>query len=648
MADVATVLFTKFMKFDAKNPKWFDRDRFILSAGHGSMLLYSLGYLTGYEDLPIEQIKNFRQMGSKTAGHPEYGHVAIAETTTGPLGQGIATATGFALAEKVLRERHGADYCDHYTYVIAGDGCLMEGVSQEGISLAGHHQLNKLIVLWDDNHICIDGDTSKSTSEDQLKRFEASGWNTLSVDGHDPGAVERAIETARKSDKPTLIACATTIGHGAPTLAGSEKTHGAPLGDEEIAGMRANLNWPHEPFVVPEDVLSAWREAGVRGAAERAAWEARTSADAEFQRVITGSLPADFHAKMLAYKKQLSADAPKVATRKASEMTIKVVVPAIPEMVGGSADLAHSNLTIVPGMKPITAADANGNYMHWGIREHGMVAAVNGMVLHGGLKAYDATFFVFTDYCRPAIRLEALMEVPVIHIMTHDSIGLGEDGPTHQPVEHLASFRAMPNVLMLPPCDAVETSRMLGTGRRADQDPVDPRPVASGPADPAHHAHRRQPVRQGRLRDQRLRRRASGDHPGHRLGSRTGGQGSRHAGRERRQGRRGLDAVVGAVRRPGRRLQGLGARHRAARVGRGRGDLRLGTLRRLRRCRGRHDHLRRLGSGGRTLHPLRHHRRGGGRRGDGPRLKTWSDASTCKPPVCCSAWGSMFSACSSS
>ena len=403
MADVATVLFTKFMKIDPTNPKWFDRDRFVLSAGHGSMLLYSLAFLLGYKDVDKNQLMSFRQMGAKTAGHPEYGHVSIADTTTGPLGQGITNAVGMALAEKMMRERHGKDVCDHYTYTITGDGCLMEGISQEAISLAGHLKLGRLIVLWDDNSICIDGDTAKTTSDDMCKRFEASGWETYKVDGHDFAAVEKAIAAARQSDKPSMIDCKTVIGHGAPTLAGSEKTHGAPLGTDELNGMREKLGWPYPPFEVPDDILNAWRSAGARNAPEFQNWKGRLDQHAakdELKRMISGALPANFHDVVNAFKKAKSEAAPSVATRKASQDCLEVLVPAIPELVGGSADLTHSNLTIVKGMKSVTRDDATGNYIHWGVREHGMGSAINGLALHGGVRPYGGTFFVFSDYYR--------------------------------------------------------------------------------------------------------------------------------------------------------------------------------------------------------------------------------------------------------
>ena len=463
MADVATVLFTKFLKFDAADAHWPDRDRFVLSAGHGSMLLYSLMYLVGYPDMTLEQIKNFRQMGAITAGHPEHGHVSAAETTTGPLGQGIANAVGMAMAERALAARFGESVVNHRTYVIAGDGCLMEGISHEAISLAGHLKLNKLIVLFDDNHISIDGPTDLTVSDDQRKRFEACGWNTWAVDGHNPDAIEKAIAEAQKSDKPAMIACRTTIGYGAPTLAGSSKTHGSPLGDVEIKGTREKLSWAYEPFVVPDDVLNSWRAAGKRGASQHASWsEAVAKLDAakrgEFQRTLSGELPRGWENTINALKKKTSEEKAKVATRQSSQTVLDALVPVIPELIGGSADLTGSNNTKAGGMKPFAAPDYAGRYVYYGVREHGMAAAMNGLALHGGIIPYGGTFLVFTDYCRPSIRLSALMQQRVIYVMTHDSIGLGEDGPTHQPVEHMAALRTIPNLLVMRPCDTVETA----------------------------------------------------------------------------------------------------------------------------------------------------------------------------------------------
>ena len=461
-ADIATVLFTEFLKFDPTAPNWADRDRFVLSAGHGSMLLYSLLYLLGYEDFPLEELKNFRQLGAKTAGHPEFGHGAGIETTTGPLGQGLGNAVGMAIAERLQEERFGKDLVNHYTYVLAGDGCLMEGISQEALSLAGHLKLNKLIVIWDDNGISIDGAVSITDSTDQVARFAASGWNTLNVDGHDPDGIAAAIRQAQASDKPTLIAAKTTIGFGAPTKAGTAKVHGALLGAEEIAGTRETLNWPHEPFEVPSDILDAWRIAGLRSAHAHKDWQKRfndadTETRAEFERRNRGDLPAGFEQAFLDYKKKLAEEQPTMATRKASEAVLGVINGVIPETIGGSADLTGSNNTKTAQTNPVTPDDFSGRYIHYGIREHGMAAAMNGMALHGGLIPYSGGFLIFSDYCRPSIRLAALMNQRVIHVMTHDSIGLGEDGPTHQPVEHFAALRAIPNLTFFRPADITET-----------------------------------------------------------------------------------------------------------------------------------------------------------------------------------------------
>ena len=460
MADVATVLFTRFLKYDAKAPNWADRDRFVLSAGHGSMLLYALLYLSGYEDMTIEDLKNFRQLGSRTAGHPEYGCAGGIESTAGPLGQGISTAVGMALAERMLAARFGDDVVDHYTYVISGDGCLMEGISHEAISFAGHLGLSKLILLWDDNSISIDGPMDVTASDNQLMRFEASGWDVESVDGHDPEAVAAAITRARESDKPSLIGCRTTIGYGAPTKAGTASTHGAPLGDDEIAGAREKLAWAHEPFVIPEDVVAGWRRAGARGAEQRTRWEARLAAGAdkaEFERTCAGDLPAAWMDVVNAHKRRVSEEKPKWATRKASGEALEALTGAIPEMIGGSADLTGSNNTKTSHTPSLTPADFGGRYIHYGVREHAMAAVMNGMALHGGLIPYSGTFLVFADYMRPAMRMSALMNQRVIYVLTHDSIGLGEDGPTHQPVETLASLRAIPDFTMMRPADGVET-----------------------------------------------------------------------------------------------------------------------------------------------------------------------------------------------
>ncbi len=463
MADVATVLFTRFLKYDAADPAWPDRDRFVLSAGHGSMLLYSLLYLTGYEDFDLKQLKTFRQLGSRTAGHPEYGHGAGIETTTGPLGQGLANGVGMALAERMLAARFGDDVVNHYTYVVAGDGCLMEGISHEAAGLAGRQRLGKLIVLFDDNHISIDGSTDLTLVDDQAARFRAHGWDVSACDGLDPEAVTQAIAAARESDRPSLIACRTIIGYGAPTKQGTAATHGSPLGEEEIAGARRALGWPYPPFEVPGDILATWRAAGVRGGTERAAWERRlTTLDgerrAEFDRRMAGDLPQELDAALKDYRARLAEEKPTVATRKASQMALEVINPLLPETVGGSADLTGSNLTLTGDMGVADADNYAGRYIHYGIREHGMASAMNGLALHGGIIPYGGTFLVFADYCRPAIRLAALMGQRVIYVLTHDSIGLGEDGPTHQPVEHLASLRTMPNVLVFRPADAMETA----------------------------------------------------------------------------------------------------------------------------------------------------------------------------------------------
>ncbi|WP_296709227.1 transketolase [Rhodoblastus sp.] len=460
-ADVATVLFTKVLKYNAADPTWPDRDRFVLSAGHGSMLLYALLHLSGEKSMTLEEIRNFRQFGSKTPGHPEYGHTAGVEMTTGPLGQGLATSVGFALAERMLAAEFG-DVVDHRTYVLASDGDLMEGVSQEAIALAGHLRLNRLIVLWDDNGISIDGAISVSDSVDQLKRFESAGWAATRVDGHDSAAILAALETAQKSDKPTLIACKTVIGFGAPTRAGKSKAHGEPLGAEEMAGTKAALNWPHAPFEVPDDILAAWRAAGARGAKAQAEWQAKVDAleparRAEFLRRLEGRLPAALAEVVAAEKRRLASVDTAVATRKASEAALKVLAPAVPELITGSADLTGSNNTKVEATPAISPGNYAGRYVHWGIREHGMAAAVNGMTLHGGLIPSGATFLAFADYCRPALRLAALMGIGSIEVLTHDSIGLGEDGPTHQPVEHLAALRAIPGLLVFRPADATET-----------------------------------------------------------------------------------------------------------------------------------------------------------------------------------------------
>ncbi|GHF20071.1 transketolase [Kordiimonas sediminis] len=476
MADVATVLFRDFMRFDPKNPTWANRDRFVLSAGHGSMLIYSLLHLTGYDRPTMDDIKNFRQLHSPTAGHPEFGECPGVETTTGPLGQGLATSVGMALGERLANAEFGGDIIDHYTYVIAGDGCLMEGVSQEAISLAGHLKLSKLIVLWDDNSISIDGGIDLSSSEDMVGRFEAAGWHVQRVDGHDEEAIESAIRLAQESDQPSMIACKTTIGYGAPNKQGTSATHGAPLGDDEIKAAREFLGWDAEPFVIPDDVLNDWRAVGAKGADTFAAWSAKfaqldSAVQADFLRRQAGDLPEGFEAAINDYKAKLVAEPVKVATRKASQMALEVINPIVKETIGGSADLTGSNLTKTAGLEPVTADDFSGRYMYYGIREFEMAAAMNGLALYGSHIPYGGTFMVFTDYCRPAIRLSALMKQRVVYVMTHDSIGLGEDGPTHQPVEHLASLRAMPNLNVFRPCDAVETAECWALSLQAKDTP---------------------------------------------------------------------------------------------------------------------------------------------------------------------------------
>jgi len=472
MADVATVLWSRFLKYDAADPRWPDRDRFVLSAGHGSMLLYALLHLTGHAGMDIGDLRNFRQLHSPCAGHPEFGEHPGIETTTGPLGQGLANAVGMALAERLMAARYGKSLVDHRTWVIAGDGCLMEGVSHEAIGLAGHLQLEKLTVLWDDNRITIDGATSLSTSEDQLKRFAAAGWATRTVDGHDPDQIAAAMSFAVRSRKPTLIACRTIIGLGAPTKAGTGGVHGSPLGTKEAEGAKLLLGWNEPPFVIPADLYERWHAAGTRGAGTRRSWLkrlARHAQRADFERAIAGKLPDNWHEAVAALKQDIADTRPKLATRQSSQKALDALVPATPDMVGGSADLTGSNLTFVKGMGTVQPGNFAGRYINYGIREFGMAAAANGMALHGGIIPYIGTFFVFTDYMRPAIRLGALMHQRVIHVMTHDSIGLGEDGPTHQPVEHLASLRAMPNLHVFRPADALETAECWELAvRRAD------------------------------------------------------------------------------------------------------------------------------------------------------------------------------------
>jgi transketolase len=462
-ADIATVLFTQFLKFDPADPSWPDRDRFVLSAGHGSMLIYAVLHLLGYEGMTLDQLKRFRQIGSLTPGHPEHGHTPGIETTTGPLGQGLGNAVGMALAERMLAAQFGDDLVDHRTYVLASDGDLMEGISHESIALAGHLKLNRLTVLFDDNGISIDGPLSLSDSVDQVKRFEAAGWAASRIDGHDPDAIHRAIELAKTSDRPTLIACKTTIGFGAPKKAGTSKAHGEPLGAEELAGAKQALGLASAAFEVPQEAVAAWRAAGTRGRAARMDWQQRLAgkpADirAELTRRLSGKRPAGLDQAVAALKDKLAAEPPTVATRKASETALEVLTEAMPELVLGSADLTPSNNTRTKNLTDIAPGSYGGRYIHYGIREHGMASAMNGIALHGGFVPSGATFLVFTDYARPAMRLAALMGLPAIYVMTHDSIGLGEDGPTHQPVEHLAALRAIPNMRVFRPADAMETA----------------------------------------------------------------------------------------------------------------------------------------------------------------------------------------------
>ena len=463
MADIATVLFTKYLRFDPQAPDWPDRDRFVVSNGHGSMLLYGLLYLTGYPDMTIAEIERFRQIGSRTAGHPERGHASGIETTTGPLGQGLGNSVGMALAERMLAAQFGGGVVDHHTYVFCGDGDLMEGISHEALSIAGHLRLNKLIVFYDDNSISIDGPTSLAVSDDQVMRFRAHGWNAERIDGHDTAAIAAAIERAHNSDRPSLIACRTVIAFGAPTKAGTAAAHGSALGASEIAATRERLGWKYPPFVVPDDVLAAWRAAGARGAEVRKAWEGRLRAlpedkRGEFQRRQRRELPAAVDQALAAVCDEFRKSNAKIATRQASGTVLDALTRVVPELVGGSADLTPSNNTRAKDLKEIRPGDYSGRYVHWGVREHGMAAAMNGIAVHGGLVPYGGTFLTFSDYCRPSIRLSAFMGAGVVYVMTHDSIGLGEDGPTHQPVEHLAALRAIPGLYVYRPADPIETA----------------------------------------------------------------------------------------------------------------------------------------------------------------------------------------------
>lgn len=462
MADVATVLYSKFLKFDASAPEWADRDRFILSAGHGSMLLYALNYLTGYKKMALEQIKNFRQLGAITAGHPEAEHDAGVEMTTGPLGQGISTAVGFAIAERNLNARFGNDLVNHFTYVIAGDGCLMEGITHEASSIAAHQNLSNLIVLWDDNEITIDGAVNISTSENTLARYEAYGWDVQKIDGHSFEEIETAIAQAQTTNTPSIIACRTKIGYGAPTKAGTSGCHGSPLGDDEIKGAREFLQWPHEPFIIPDDILSSWRDIGTKGASERQAWEERLAASPlknKFNALWSGDYAEEIKPLIKNAKNEFLKDKPKLATRAASGKVLSHLVPNTDFLIGGSADLTGSNNTFVKGEQAVLdSSNYGGQYINYGVREHAMAAIMNGLSLHGGIVPYAGTFMSFADYSRPSIRLGALMKTRVVHVMTHDSIGLGEDGPTHQPVEHASALRAIPNLYVFRPCDGIETA----------------------------------------------------------------------------------------------------------------------------------------------------------------------------------------------
>ncbi len=622
-ADVATVLFTQFLKFDPADPTWPDRDRFVLSAGHGSMLIYALLYLTGYPAMTIEQIKRFRQLGSITAGHPEHGHTPGIETTTGPLGQGIANAVGMAIAERHMAAVFGAEVVDHKTYVLCSDGDLMEGISQEAIALAGHLKLSKLIVLFDDNGISIDGALSLSDSVDQVKRFESAGWTASRVDGHDPQAIAAALEKAQTSDKPTMIACKTTIGFGAPTKAGKASSHGSPLGADEIKGAREKLGWTAAPFEIPADILAGWRAAGAARRRPRtppgtSAWpRSMQRSRAEFTRRMQGDLPKQALADAVRAVKQQLTDTPKeIATRTACEFALESLIPALPEMIGGSADLTGSNNTRTKSMKPLSAADFSGRYIHYGIREHGMAAAMNGMALHGGIIPYSGTFLVFSDYCRPAIRLAALMGERVIHVMTHDSIGLGEDGPTHQPVEHLAALRAIPNLLVFRPCDAVETVECWQLALEAKDRPSVLALTRQNLPQLVEGFPRHQPLRRRRLRDRRGRRQGASLDLRHRLGSFDRGRRPEAA---RRQGRRRPRRLDPLLRTAAGSARGRAPRHHRRCAGQDRRRSRrahgLGRHHRFRRHLRRHELVRRQRAVQGTLQAFRHYRRGGRRSG---------------------------------
>ncbi len=607
MADVATVLFTRFLKFDAAHPDWPDRDRFVLSAGHGSMLLYALLYLTGYPEMELDELKNFRQLGSRTPGHPEYGHAPGIETTTGPLGQGLGNAVGMALAERLLNRRYGDEIVSHHTYCVVGDGCLMEGISHEAISLAGHLKLGRLIVLFDDNQISIDGPTSLSVSDDQIERFKASGWHTARVNGHDPEAVALAIENAKQvTDRPSLIACRTVIGFGAPSKAGTAATHGSPLGEEEIKGAREKLFWRHQPFEVPKPILASWRAAGTRHRAAYDGWaQAAKRLDAEARAGLTDPIDDKVRgaivAAIAAVKSDFTRDNAKLATRQSSQKVLEKLLPVVPGLVGGSADLTGSNGTLTKQSVVIKPGEFAGNYLHYGVREHGMAAAMNGLALHGGIVPYGGTFLVFSDYCRPSIRLSALMQQRVVYVMTHDSIGLGEDGPTHQPVEHLGRAPRHSQSLRDASGQFDRMRRMLGdcAARRAYADDPGAHPPRAAGA--AHDPRRGQSLGQGRLCADRGERQARRDLDRHGLGAgsrRPGGQGARGRGDRRR---RRLHAVLRAVRGAGGELPERRTGFGAARGGRGRGRVRLGTLAWARRRLYRHARIRRFSPGARPI-----------------------------------------------
>jgi len=460
MADIATVLYRDHLKFDPNDPRWLDRDRLIISNGHGSMLLYAALYLTGYKDISLKDIKNFRQIGFPTAGHPEYGELEGIETTTGPLAQGLANGVGFALAERILSSKFGKKTIDHFTYVFVGDGCLMEGLSHEACSLAGHLGLSKLIVFFDDNSISIDGSTNLSVSEDTIKRYESYGWNTLGINGHNHEEISNAIFLAKKNSSPTLIACKTKIGFGSPNKESNSSSHGSPLGEEEIRLTRKNLNWPYRAFEIPADLVKVWRSFYKRNTSQKSFWEKHNhqlTSSSQYKEFFSKSLAANVKEVITKFKDHHFKNQTNCASRKASELSLEIISPLMKNLIGGSADLTGSNNTKTKNMEVISKKNFTGTYIHYGIREHGMASVMNGMALHGGIKPYGGTFLVFTDYCRPSIRLAALMNLPVIYVMTHDSIGLGEDGPTHQPIEHLASLRAMPNLTVIRPSDIIET-----------------------------------------------------------------------------------------------------------------------------------------------------------------------------------------------